>query len=431
MQGGEPAFARLFRYIEAVNDAAVKPRHWPLNAIVSGIVGIILVATTAAMIVLWPQADQITQESGLSESGQTVVSAEVLSVAQVTCDQPGILPTDPSQTSVPEPGADERLCQEVRAELSTGVVIRFPLNESQAEVYGLRSGDQVKLIEYTSFAGADTGTIYAFYEYPRGGKMLFLAILFVIIVIAVGRWRGARALVGVAAAILLLTTFILPAILAGEPPVLVASVGAIGIMIVVLYLAHGVSHRTTSALFGSIFGIAFTAIAGLATTQWLRFSGVASTEEGSLRIAVPGLQMNEILTATIVIAGLGVLNDITVAQASAVWEMRELNPHLSKRRIYLSAMRVGRDHIASSIYTLVFAYAGAMLIVLLLLYTYPRDLIELMTSEQIGQELIRTLIGSAGLVLSMPVTTAFAVMFAAPAKASEATPTPEVGIAPQ
>lgn len=92
--------------------------------------------------------------------------------------------------------------------------------------------------------------------------------------------------------------------------------------------------------------------------------------------------------------------------------MRELNPHLSKRRIYLSAMRVGRDHIASSIYTLVFAYAGAMLVVLLLLYTNPRDLIDLATSEQIGQEVVRTLVGATGLVLSMPVTTWFAVLFA-------------------
>ncbi|MGO3146637.1 MAG: YibE/F family protein [Leucobacter sp.] len=281
-----------------------------------------------------------------------------------------------------------------------------------------REGDTVELV--TRVLNTDDGaeTIYSFYGHPRGGKMLTIAIAFALIVIAVGRVRGALALVGVGAAIVLFVTFVLPAILAGKPAIPVAITGAIGIMVIVLYLAHGISHRTTAALFGSIFGILFTAIAGFFATRWLRFTGIASTEDASLLMAAPGLQMSDVLTATIVIAGLGILNDITVAQASAVWEMRELNPHLPKRRIYLSAMRVGRDHIASSIYTLVFAYGGAMLIVLLLLYTYPRDLVDLVTSEQIGQEIIRTLIGAAGLVLSMPVTTAFAVLFARDASSS-------------
>ena len=313
-----------------------------------------------------------------------------------------------AEVTAPEGGAE---CTVVRATLPVGETVTFTLDDRQSAQRPPREGDTVKLVEYAPQSMPDAKPTYAFYDYPRGAPMVFVALAFVAIVIAVGRWRGALSLVGVAIAIALLVTFVLPAILAGKPPVLVASVGSIGIMIVVLYLAHGVSHRTTAALFGSVFGILFTAVAGLWVTRWLRFTGIGSTEDTILMVAIPGLRMSDLLTATIVIAGLGVLNDITVSQASAVWEMRALNPHLSKRRIYASAMRVGRDHIASSIYTLVFAYTGSMLVVLLLLYTYPRDLLELITSEQIAQEVIRTLIGATGLVLAMPVTTAFSVLF--------------------
>lgn len=396
----------------------------PLNVLLGVIVASIIALTAIAMIVLWPQGETVVQEPGVNDAAGVVVSAEVIRVTTASCADANVPPNDMGPSNGGAPVATDEECVEVLTVLESGAPVTVTLNGLQAELQRIQPGDQVQLIEYTTWVDGERQRTFAFYDHPRGGKMLLIAVVFVLIVIAVGRWRGVRALIGVGAAILLLTTFILPGILAGQPPVLIASVGALAIMIVVLYLAHGISHRTTAALFGSIFGIAFTAIIGVSVTNWLRFTGVASVEDGSLQLAVPGLDMNAVLTATIVIAGLGVLNDVTVAQASAVWEMRALNPHLPKRRIYLSAMRVGRDHIASSIYTLVFACAGAMLVVLLLLYTYPRDLIELVTSEQIGQELIRTLIGSAGLVLSMPVTTAFAVLFAEPA--NESTPSPSL-----
>lgn len=427
-----------------MQDATARgPRRRLLSAILIGIVGLIVLATAATILLLWPQAGVPQQQDDMGGPAGKVVNARVVSVEEGACFEPGSMPqetpsvddgvdslggvdgevggdvtnedgaTDLDATPEESDTADdswEQACLHVRAELPIGKQVGFTLDNLQSEINSFTPGDRVKLIENDTGEGADP--TYTYYDHPRGLQMIVLAILFVVIVIAVGRWRGALALVGVGAAILLLVTFILPAILAGKPPVLVASIGSIGIMVVVLYLAHGVSHRTTAALFGSVFGITFTAIAGFAVTRWLHFTGIASVEDSALFLAVPGLRMNDVLTATMVIAGLGILNDITVAQASAVWEMRELNPHLPKRRIFRSAMRVGRDHIASSIYTLVFAYAGAMLVVLLLITTYPRDLIELVTSEQIAQEVIRTLVGAAGLVLSMPVTTAFAVMFA-------------------
>lgn len=418
-------------------------RTWVFSAILIGIVSVIVLATAATILALWPHTDRAGQEQAEVGPTGSIVSARVVSVEETPCfetepftgeasatgevEDPGFGSGPETETVMPGAGEDpsQLSCLLVRAELPIGKQVSFKVESLQSEIITFSEGDRVKLVENPT--GPDGEVFYTFYDFPRGAQMIVLAILFVLIVIAVGRWRGGLALVGVGAAILLLVTFILPAILAGKPPVLVATAGAIGIMLVVLYLAHGVSHRTTAALFGSIFGIAFTAVVGFTVTRWLRFTGVGSVEDSALLTAVPGLQMNDVLTATIVIAGLGILNDITVAQASAVWEMRELNPQLPKRRIFRSAMRVGRDHIASSIYTLVFAYAGAMLVVLLLITAYRRDLVELVTSEQIAQEVIRTLIGAAGLVLSMPVTTVFAVLFAKPPAQVSAEGVPVVG----
>lgn len=380
-----------------------------MHLVLGAILGVILVGTSLATVALWPDTDRVQVRSGWTTAESEIVTVRVTSVTPIPCGHGGpaggAMP--PAESTKTGPAND---CLEVRAALPIGKPVSFTLDHADARPVTPREGDRVRVI--TSASGENAGVNYYFYDYPRSGKMLMVAAVFALIVIAVGRWRGALSLVGVAAAVVVVVGFVLPAVLAGKPPVLVAVTASVGIMMLVLYLAHGISHRTTAALFGAIFGILFTAGAGFGVTRWLRFSGIASTEDASLLMSVPGLNMNDLLTATIVIAGLGVLNDITVAQASAVWEMRALNPQASKRRLYQAAMRIGRDHIASSIYTLVFAYVGAMLGVLLLIYTYPRDLVDLITSEQIAHEVVRTLIGAAGLVLAMPVTTGLAVLFA-------------------
>lgn len=391
--------------------------RWRMHAVLGAILGALLLATSLATAALWPDAEQVPIHGAADAAGSEIITVRVTDVVPIPCAQGG-----PGADGAGEPAAaaepSSSDCFEVRATLPVGKPVSFTLNHMNTHPVTPQEGDRVRVITGGSSESGDAQ--YYFYDYPRSGKLLAIAVVFALIVIGVGRWRGALSLVGVAAAVGVLVAFVLPAVLAGKPPILVAVTASAGIMTLVLYLAHGISHRTTAALFGAIFGILFTAVAGFGVTRWLRFSGIASTEDASLLVAVPGLNMNDLLTATIVIAGLGVLNDITVAQASAVWEMRELNPQASKRRLYLAAMRIGRDHIASSIYTLVFAYAGAMLGVLLLIYTYPRDLLDLITSEQIAQEVVRTLIGAAGLVLSMPVTTALAVLFAREPQADDA-----------
>jgi uncharacterized membrane protein len=219
-------------------------------------------------------------------------------------------------------------------------------------------------------------------------------------------------MVGIAVTLIALTKFMLPAFLAGENPLPVAIVGSTGIMLVVLYLAHGISIRTTSALFGTLAGLAITAGLGLAASGWTNLTGIGSEDDQVLAAVAPLVDLSGVVAAAMVVAGLGVLNDVTVTQASAVWELRAAKPTADALEIFASAMRIGRDHIASSVYTLVFAYAGSAMTILLLIVAYQQGLAQMATTEQIGQEVVRTLVGAIGLVLAVPITTAFAVFLA-------------------
>ena len=197
----------------------------------------------------------------------------------------------------------------------------------------------------------------------------------------------------------------------GQPLALaVALVGGAAIMFAVLYLAHGGSMRTTSAFVGTMVSLLVTAGLGTLGVQAARLSGLSSDESIALATLSEGLSFSTLLTASLVIAGLGVLNDTTITQASAVWELRAAGPHLTRQELFASGMRIGRDHIASTIYTIVFAYAGAALstLVLLSLYTQPLDL--LLSTEQFAEEIVRTIGTGIGLIRSVPLTTVGAAL---------------------
>jgi uncharacterized membrane protein len=274
---------------------------------------------------------------------------------------------------------------------------------------GIHVGDDVKLVRIEPKGQKAS---FEFLDFQRSLPLTALALAFALVVVVVARWRGLFAIVGIGITMLALTKFVVPALLTGEPAIPVAITGSTAIMVVVLYLAHGVSIRTTSALFGTLAGICLTAFLGLIATQWSHLTGVASEDDFTLLATAPELKFSGVVAATMVIAGLGVLNDVTVTQASAVWEMRALQPLASRAATFASAMRIGRDHIASSVYTLVFAYAGSAMTVLLLITAYQRGLAEIATTEQVGQEIARTLVGAIGLVLAVPITTLIAVYLA-------------------
>jgi uncharacterized membrane protein len=186
-------------------------------------------------------------------------------------------------------------------------------------------------------------------------------------------------------------------------------VGSVAIMIGVLYFAHGFSARTSTALLGTIFGLGITALLAAWSTGAAHLTGVGDENAYALVNASDQLSISSIILCGLIISGLGVLNDVTITQSSAVWELYELAPSTSARRLFAGAMRIGRDHIASTVYTIAFAYAGAALPVLILVSLYDRALIDTLTSGELAEEVVRTLVGSIGLVLAIPVTTAIAV----------------------
>nr|MCW2727542.1 YibE/F family protein [Aeromicrobium sp.] len=346
--------------------------------------------------------------------GVSTVDATVTKVAPFECNSGGEGPDGTLEVA--------GKCARITASVPGGTGT-FDLDASRFHA-GIDPGDEVQLIRIEP-AGQEAS--YEFLDFRRGVPLVALAAIFAALVIAIARWRGLFALVGIGVTLFALTKFMLPAFLAGESPLAVAVVGSTVIMIVVLYLAHGVSIRTTSALFGTLVGIALTALVGVAATGWTQLSGIGSEDDQRLVATVPEISLSAIVAGTMVIAGLGVLNDVTVTQASAVWELRAARPAARAPELFASAMRIGRDHIASSVYTLVFAYAGSAMTVLLLATAYQRGLADIATTEEIGQEIVRTLVGAIGLVLAVPVTTAFAVWLAPPRRSEDAAPARAVG----
>jgi uncharacterized membrane protein len=278
----------------------------------------------------------------------------------------------------------------------------------QVVAAGVAEGDTLVL---TRDAGAEGGPAYGFFDYERDIPIIGLALTFAVVVGLVARLRGLASLVGLAFAFFVLLQFVLPGLLAEEYPTLVSLVGSAAIMFVVLYLAHGFSARTTTALVGTLFGLTLVAVLGSLAVSAARLTGLTTEETVTLQGYDPTLDFSGIVLAGIVVAGLGVLNDVTITQASAIWQIREVSPEITWRELYTRGMAVGRDHIASTVYTIVFAYAGAALPSLLLFSLSTQPLWTTVTSA-LAEEVIRTLVGAIALVLAVPLTTAAGAFFA-------------------
>jgi uncharacterized membrane protein len=270
-----------------------------------------------------------------------------------------------------------------------------------------------------------TGTVtYYFADFQRKAPLLVLAVLFAVVVVLLGRWRGLAALGALAVSLLVVVKFVLPALLEGSSPLAVAVVGSAAIMFLALYLTHGVNAQTTTAVLGTLTSLAVTGVLGSIFVAASRFTGLASEEAGFLQSAAGQVNLQGLLLAGIVIGSLGVLDDVTVTQASAVWQLHRANPALPVRDLYRSGLHIGRDHIASTVNTLVLAYAGASL-PLLLLFTLARQPAGVvLTGEVVAAEVVRTLVGSIGLVASVPITTALAAVVVSRTRPEEVTPLP-------
>ena len=280
----------------------------------------------------------------------------------------------------------------------------------------LHSGDKIVVGRAGGGEGdaglpGDGGGWY-FSDYQRRGPLVALAVLFACAVVILGRWRGLFALGGLAITFAVLVRFILPAILLGKNPVAVAVVGSAAIMFAALYLTHGINARTTTAVLGTVGALFVTGVLAWIFVAGTHLTGMATEESGLLAASLSGVSLRGLLLGGIVIGSLGVLDDVTITQASAVWELHRANPEYGFNRLYGAGLRIGRDHIASTVNTLVMAYAGASLPLLVLFTLSSRQLGDVLTSEILGQEIVRTLVGSIGLVSAVPITTALAAFVA-------------------
>jgi uncharacterized membrane protein len=249
---------------------------------------------------------------------------------------------------------------------------------------------------------------YAFADTDRDRPFLLLAALFAAAVVALGRWSGLRALIGLGVSGSVLVLFVLPAVLAGQSALPVALTGAAAIMFGVLYLTHGVSVQTSIAVLGTLASLTLTVALGQAFVVASGLTGFGSDEASLLDANVAGLDLQGLLLAGIVIGALGVLDDVTITQGAAVWEIHQADPTASFVSLYRAGIRIGREHIASTVNTLVLAYAGASLPLLAVFTLAGTGPLDALTSEVVGQEVVRALVGSIGLVAAVPVTTALA-----------------------
>ena len=249
---------------------------------------------------------------------------------------------------------------------------------------------------------------YRYFDRERGSPLLWLAVLFAAAVVALGRLRGISALIGLAASFIVLIQFILPAILDGRSALPVAIVGAAAIAFLALYTAHGFGTMTTIALLGTLASLALVAILANVFVGLTELTGLASEESIVVQIGAVNVDLSGIVLGGMVIGALGAIDDMTVTQASAVWELHAVDPGMSKASLVRSALAIGRDHVASTVNTLALAYAGASMPVLLLLVLSQQSLTTVASGEVIATEIVRTLVGSIGLVAAVPMTTALA-----------------------
>ncbi len=318
-----------------------------------------------------------------------------------------------SDTGEAVPGISRRTCQSVDVQLTqgrfAGRVIRLPhaaVPLGAPAGVGLQVADGV-IVEWEHTPNYPDS--FYIVDYIRTGGLLVLGLLFAGVAIAFGRLRGLTSLLGLAVSFVIILYGILPALLAGGDPLGISLGGAGVIMLVTLYLSHGFNRKTTAAVIGTAISLALTGLLAIWAMDLTRLSGFSS-EEAALLQGLPSgpLNLRGILLGGIVIGALGVLNDITIGQASAVFELHAVDPHLTWQQLFRHVTNIGRDHIAATVNTLVLAYAGASLPLLLLFAAGTAPWTQVINGELVADEIVRTLVGSIGLITAVPITTALA-----------------------
>ncbi len=274
------------------------------------------------------------------------------------------------------------------------------LNDQRYQV-----GDQ--LVLYQALASEN----YLIADFVRRPSLILLAIIFILTAVVIGRWQGLAAIFGLGLSFLIIFFFIVPQIGAGGNPIFIVSLGSLIIVPVFFLLSHGFNRKTWVAIFSTLISLVFTSLLIFFFTQKTKLTGFASEEAGFIQAMIPGaINLKNLLIAGMIIATLGVLDDVTISQAAVVEELKKANAQLNFLQLYQQAMNIGRDHIASMINTLILVYAGASFPLLLLFTMSGQEMSMILNFEIVAEEIVRMLTGSLGLMFAIPLTTALAAL---------------------
>jgi uncharacterized membrane protein len=353
---------------------------------------LLVAATVIGVVTLWPKGQKIHVRGFGSVKTHAAV---VKKVAEIPCRLAGA-----------------HGCRRVTVDLGHGRETSFTVMGEIGSI-ALSPGDHIRV--YKNFIPTTGPKVrldaYSFSDFDRRGAMLWLAIGFAVLLIATGRLHGLRALVGLVASLAIVIEFVIPAILRGRSPTEVAIFGAFAVMLVTMPLSYGLGAKMMAAYLGTAASLLLAAGLADGFAHLAHLSGVSSDESVYLG-ATSHLSLQGLLIAGMVIGALGVLVDLTVSQASTVIALRRANPTLGFRALYSGALEVGHDHIAATVNTLVFAYAGASLPVLLIFAIGGTSFTDAINGEAVAEEVVAALVGSIGLIASMPITTALAALLA-------------------
>ncbi|HLL60814.1 MAG TPA: YibE/F family protein [Candidatus Nitrosocosmicus sp.] len=288
------------------------------------------------------------------------------------------------------------------------VTIQIPFDQS-ANKPTYKQGDEVLVLYNKGINGEET---YFISDFVRRTPLFLLWAIFVLLIVIIGRWRGISSLIGMGISFLIIFYYLIPQILQGKDPVVTAVIASIFIIPITFFMSHGINRKTTVAVVGTLISLVITGILARLFVSAAKLTGFAQEEASFIQALNPGqFNMQGLLLAGIIIGVSGILDDITVSQSALIEKLHQTDHTLSFRELYKKGIDVGRDHIASLVNTLILVYAGASLPLMILFVNNPHPFSEIVNYEIIANEIVRTLVGSIGLILAVPITTLLSCFF--------------------
>lgn len=394
---------------------SVKPAGLNLwQRLLVGVLGLVVAATAVGLVWLWPSSGPDTSEDfdRAYSLNQQRVTGTVTQVDSNACASPATgtaFDTPPRTTAAEAAGAHDDSCRRALVDLEDGPDAGKMTQLVHYGVAGepvLEVGDHITMT--LSENPADGQTHYAFADYERSSALWAWGLAIVAAIVIFAAWHGLRSLIGLAFSLAIVFFFLLPAITAGQPIIPVTIVACAAILVVAIPLVHGWNFKSASALAGSLVALAVATVVAIIAIRTSHLQGLSSEDNLKLLLYLPQLSVVGVLLAGFIVGALGGLNDVSIGQASTVHELAAIDPAMPRGRLFVSAMKVGRDHIASMVYTIVLSYTGAALPLLLLISAADASAGQVLSSDVIATELLRSGVGALSLVSAVPVTTLIA-----------------------